>query len=209
MRRKSGDSRGTVRIHKIEGVSYKKTTGVFSPCVETKILIKNIRVKPHEKFLDMGGGSGVVGIYAAKHGAYSVTVDIAPQAVRAARANARLNVTELEAIQSDLFDRLEQRRFDVVAFNAPYTRLTKGGREDRRTQDRNKVSRQATVTRFLTELPRHLEDRGRAYLVLSSKSPIRRFLEAARRAKLTWNVTKEFGRRNEKVYLVELGAASF
>jgi release factor glutamine methyltransferase len=78
--------------------------------------------RPGERWVDMGCGSGIVGIALARAGARVTCVDIDPEAVRCTRANAALNGVDLEVLEGDLFAPLGARRFDAVAYNVPFWR---------------------------------------------------------------------------------------
>ena len=73
-----------------------------------------------KRLLDMGTGSGTVGIFAAGRGAQVTACDINPRAVALAGANARRNGVEMEVLGSNLFSSLVGRRFDVICFNLPF-----------------------------------------------------------------------------------------
>jgi release factor glutamine methyltransferase len=73
-----------------------------------------------KRLLDMGTGSGTVGIFAASRGAQVTACDINPRAVALAGENARRNGVEMEILASDLFASLAGRRFDVICFNLPF-----------------------------------------------------------------------------------------
>lgn len=72
--------------------------------------------------LDLGSGSGVGAVFAARLGAPVTAVDINPEAVRCTRINALLNGLEerIEALQGDLFEPVAGRRFGLILFNPPY-----------------------------------------------------------------------------------------
>jgi ribosomal protein L11 methyltransferase len=66
--------------------------------------------------LDLGCGSGILGIAAAKLGASRiVAIDIDPQAIKATRANATENGVEIEAREGTL--EAESEQFDIVVAN--------------------------------------------------------------------------------------------
>src|SRR5690348_6393991 len=74
--------------------------------------------------LDIGTGSGILGVFAALRG-YSVTaIDIEPGAVACARANAKRNGVEKQmyVMEGDLFSTVEGEVFDIVVFNLPFFR---------------------------------------------------------------------------------------
>ena len=75
---------------------------------------------PGRRFLDMGAGSGVIGMFAAARGARVTACDINPKAVALARANFARNGLGGEVLESDLFGALGGRTFDLIAFNLPY-----------------------------------------------------------------------------------------
>jgi HemK-related putative methylase len=79
---------------------------------------------PAARALDLGCGSGVGSIFAARRG-YGVTaVDINPEAVRCARINVLLNRLEgaVDVLQGDLFAPVQGERFDLILFNPPFFR---------------------------------------------------------------------------------------
>src|ERR1041385_1743791 len=73
-----------------------------------------------KSFLDVGCGSGVIAMCAARRGAEVVAVDINPEAVRCTLANAQRHGLQLSARLSDLFSTIKDGQFDVIAFNPPF-----------------------------------------------------------------------------------------
>jgi release factor glutamine methyltransferase len=115
--------------------------------------------------LDMGTGSGVCALFAARFARRVVAIDINPAAVRCARINALLNHVEsrIEVRQGDLFAPIAGERFDVVLFNPPfYVGVPKDNRDGAwRSSD--------TAERFAAGLADHLKPGGAALLLLSSR----------------------------------------
>lgn len=70
--------------------------------------------------VDVGCGSGLLALVAARAGGNVCALDINPDAVRCTRANAARNGLRLATVRSDLFDGVPDRRFDVVVVNPPY-----------------------------------------------------------------------------------------
>jgi methylase of polypeptide subunit release factors len=97
---------------------------VFHPVyfLSTRILIEDLAALDvrGKRFLDMGTGSGAVGVAAAARGAVVTACDVNPRAVDLARENLRRNGVEGEVICSDLFSALGERTFDVISFNIPF-----------------------------------------------------------------------------------------
>ncbi len=73
-----------------------------------------------KSLLDMGCGSGLIGMCAARAGALVTAVDINPQAVRCTVTNAERNGLRINARISDLFSALAGYQFDIVACNPPF-----------------------------------------------------------------------------------------
>lgn len=87
-------------------------------------------VRPGMRVLDLGTGSGVLAIAAAKLGAQTVAVDIDPVAVAAARENAERNRVAIEVRKGSL--EAAPGPFDLIVANLYaelHTRLATGYRE--------------------------------------------------------------------------------
>jgi release factor glutamine methyltransferase len=145
---------------------------VYEPAEDSYLFVDNIHVKAGERVLDLGTGSGVLAVSAAKQGVDVVAIDINPHAVRAAKANAKLNgvCERIVFFQGDLFSALRQGvAFDVVLFNAPYLpseageaetwigRAWAGGADGR-----------VVVDRFIEEVAAYLKLGGRVLLMQST-----------------------------------------
>jgi HemK-related putative methylase len=114
--------------------------------------------------LDLGTGSGICAVFAARHARHVVAVDLNRAAVRCAGLNARLNQLEdrVECLHGDLFAPLASRRFDVIFFNPPFV---VGSPENPRDFAWRSVD---VAARFAAGLADHLNPGGRAYLLLST-----------------------------------------
>jgi release factor glutamine methyltransferase len=97
---------------------------VFHPgfFFSTRLLLNYIKQLPlqNKNFLEPGCGSGLISIYAAKKGANVTATDINPIAIEFIKKNAEQNKVELTIIESDLFEKIPEQRFDVIAINPPY-----------------------------------------------------------------------------------------
>jgi HemK-related putative methylase len=137
--------------------------------------------------LDMGTGSGVGAVFAARWAGRVVAVDINPAAVRCAQINALLHHVEdrVTVHQGDLFAPVRGQRFDVVLFNPPVFRGAPRSPLDYawRSED--------TVERFAAGLPDHLNPGGHALVVLSSNGETPAFLAAFRANGLEVSVVAE------------------
>ncbi|MFN0061266.1 MAG: class I SAM-dependent methyltransferase [Myxococcaceae bacterium] len=78
-------------------------------------LVAFARVKPGQTVLDVGCGTGVVAITAARQGARVVGLDLTPELLESARDNAKLAGAEVEWVEGDAESLpFEAARFDVV-----------------------------------------------------------------------------------------------
>src|SRR5438876_2907468 len=69
-----------------------------------------------KSFLDVGCGSGLIAMCAARGGAEVVAVDINAEAVRCTLANAEQHELQMKVRQSDLFSTIDNDQFDAIAF---------------------------------------------------------------------------------------------
>src|SRR5207302_4179263 len=78
-------------------------------------------VRPADRVLDMGTGSGVSAILAARVSSRVVAVDINPKAVYCASANAARNGVRdcITFLTSDVFETVEGE-FDLIVFDPPF-----------------------------------------------------------------------------------------
>ncbi len=115
-------------------------------------------VQAGERVLDMGTGSGVNAILAAKRGARVTAVDVNPHAVEAARANAERNgVADRVSIrESDLFAEVEGR-FDLVVFDPPFRWMKPRDWAEASITDEDYRS----LTAFFAHVRAHLTEDGR------------------------------------------------
>src|SRR5438876_110103 len=68
--------------------------------------------RPAGSVLDLGAGSGVQALLAARHSRRVVAVDVNPRALRFTAFNARLNgLPHVECRRGNLFEPVERRRF--------------------------------------------------------------------------------------------------
>jgi HemK-related putative methylase len=157
------------RLERICGVPIVVTPSVFNP----KLLrtgeffasqIDSALVGPDSEVLDMGTGTGVCAVFAAKHARRVVAVDINPAAAQCARINALLNRQEhkIDVRHGDLFESVRHERFDLVLFNPPFVLGTP-------RDDRDRAWRSNDVAgRFAADLAAHLKPGGCALVLLST-----------------------------------------
>ena len=109
---------------KLLGLTLLTDPEVFHPVffLSTGLLVEEVRRLDlaGKRFLDMGTGSGAVGVFAARQNALVTACDINPHAVELARRNLRRHGIDAEVLESDLFSALTGQVFDVISFNLPF-----------------------------------------------------------------------------------------
>lgn len=112
------------RMYTYKGIRLVIPPAVFHPgfFFSTRLLLRYIAKLPlkGKSFLELGAGSGLIAMYAAREGAQVTASDINQVAVHSLEMNSSSNRISLTVIHSDLFKNIPWQRFDVVALNPPY-----------------------------------------------------------------------------------------
>jgi methylase of polypeptide subunit release factors len=154
--------------------------------------------------LDMGTGSGVCAVFAARLARRVVAVDINVAAVRCAALNALLNHCEqrVEVRHGDLFAPVANERFDLILFNPPFLRGTP-------RDDRDRAWRSTDVAeRFAADLRTHLKPDGCALVLLSTFGRPSVFLEQLRRQRFALSLLAERRFVNERLAILRVEPAA-
>jgi len=157
------------RLERVLGAPLMVIPSVFNPKIPRtgEFLASQVELQlatREGEVLDMGTGSGVCAVIAARHARRVVAVDINAEAVRCAGINARMNHLEhkIDVRHGDLFAPVAGERFDLVLFNPPFLLGTP-------RDDRDRAWRSNDVPeRFAAGLGKHLKPGGFALLLLSS-----------------------------------------
>lgn len=112
------------RKYTFRGTTVTVMPGVFHPGIfhSTLFILQYLdrQVLAKKSFLELGSGTGLISIMAAKAKAYVTATDLSLRAIENTRKNARLNYVEIQIIHSDLFNSLEKKLFDWIIINPPY-----------------------------------------------------------------------------------------
>jgi release factor glutamine methyltransferase len=145
---------------------------VYEPAEDSFLFAENLIVQEGDSVLDLGTGSGILAVLAAKVADSVVAVDLNPFAIRCALQNTILNRIKgnISFLQSDLFSALHTNaKFDLILFNAPYLPSEKG--EDSTWIGRSwagGTSGREVVDRFIAEVSSFLKPSGRVQLMQST-----------------------------------------
>jgi len=125
------------------------------------------------RILEIGCGNGLVSISNAKANPTNTVLgaDINPSAVSTAEKNAELNkVDNVLFLESNLFENLEDERFDAIIFNPPYLPTSEDDKVDgdlNAAFDGGKSGREV-LDLFLEQFEEHLKPRGVLLILHSS-----------------------------------------
>src|SRR5271168_2996050 len=103
----------------LSDLKLKLCKDVYEPREDSYMLANVVSEHAFGRVLDIGTGSGIQGITAAKRGCSVTFLDIDPKAVDCAKSNANLNNIRGNFICSDMFDKINEK-FDTIIFNPPY-----------------------------------------------------------------------------------------
>ena len=94
---------------------------VYVPAEDSYLLAENLQIKEGQSVLEIGTGSGIVAMYASRLTDKITVTDINFDACELARKNFRKNnIENIEILWGNMFEVVENRKFDVILFNTPY-----------------------------------------------------------------------------------------
>jgi len=135
---------------------------IYTPREDSLFLNKFVKRYARGYVLDMGTGSGIQAITAAKKAKKVVGVDISAKVIEYCKQHYKNK--KIEFIRSDLFSKLKQK-FDVIIFNPPY--LPEDVRLKDLTVNGGKKGYEV-IERFLNKANDYLKTNGCILLLFSS-----------------------------------------
>ncbi len=146
---------------------------VYVPAEDSYLLADNLEIKEGQSVLEIGTGSGIVAMYASRLTDDITVTDINFDACELARRNfAENGIENIEILWGNLFEVVENRKFDVILFNTPYLPT-----EDDEVLDNTinyafdgGLNGRKVIDLFLNEVKNHLNDGGIVQMIQSSLS---------------------------------------
>ncbi len=141
--------------------------GVYSPSDDSFLMLEAIASVDVEgkELLDVGTGSGILGLFCAMRGASVTLTDVDEASIQHAQKAADSLGLKLETRVSDLFSNVKGK-FDLILFNPPY--LPSEICEDR-TVDGGPMGT-TLARRFLQDIQDYLKEDGTAFLLVSTQN---------------------------------------
>lgn len=193
---------------KVFGLKIETEKEIYPPREDTDLLAKNLKneVENGDEVLDVGTGTGILALIAARSGKNATGIDINKNAVRLARLNAKKNeITNVNFLQSDLFENVGEKRFDLIVFNPPYlpsgnTKIQVKGSEQ---WDGGENGREI-VRNFSEEVGKCLKGKSRVLLLISSIANLQEVEKLFRKRNFEVEIMDERKIPWEKLYVLEI-----
>jgi release factor glutamine methyltransferase len=202
------------RKYTYEDIRLKIKPGVFHPrfFCSTEYMIEFLGFVnfSRKKVLEIGSGSGLISIMAARQGAEVTAIDIDPVAVENTGVNVELNrgtiaqnSGEVRIIESDLFDKLQPGIFDLVIINPPFYK----GAVTRPSENAWYAGTDLQYFRKLFQQCRnHMDHETEMYMVLSEDCELAEIKEIATTNSLNMKVVsiKQFITENLLIFKINI-----
>ncbi len=192
-----------VRKYNIQNIKFELEINehVFPPSPHGLFFAGNMRVNEGESVIDVGTGSGILGILAAKLGGRVSATDADRDALNLARKNAARNNVSIDFQQGEYFAGFNGK-FDVITANLPQEIVHESykeaiGEQLTRTIDGGPEGNKQ-VLHFLDLAKQHMHGKSRIYLIVYTLSnytrTLRKIIENYNARLIAFNTgpTKEF-----------------
>ncbi len=151
------------------GLDIQECEWVYKPAEDTFLMLEVLDTFELEgkRVLDMGCGTGALGIFCSLQGAKVTQADINEQAIACTQANAARNGVVTKIIQSDLFENVPGP-FNIILFNGPYLPADGDSSDPMDQALVGGVSGTEIYERFLEEAVSRVGMKGKVLIVTSS-----------------------------------------
>ena len=146
---------------------------VYVPAEDSYLLAENLEIKEGQSVLEIGTGSGIVAMYASRLTDKITVSDINFDACELARKNFEANnIENIEILFGNMFEPVENRKFDVILFNTPYlpTEYDEVIDDTINYAFDGGLNGRKVIDLFLNEVGNHLNDGGIVQMIQSSLS---------------------------------------
>ncbi len=171
-------------------MNVERCEGVYDPDDDSYLMLNIDDVKGN--VLDLGSGTGIVGIHYSKKGCNVTSSDISREAVRCTRINSMGEGLKINVVRADLLTSIKGH-FDFCLFNPPYL-------PDEEPNDPSwsgGIQGTDLIYRFISSC---WDNCDIVYLIESSLAPIERDVFRELKMDIVRNINYEF----EELHLVRL-----
>jgi len=165
----SDDLDGVLIFH-YGGCTFRIAPGAQPPKAGSLLFCRHLGVRSGERMLEIGAGTGLAAVLAARAGARVIATDIRPEAVACTRDNAARNgvAGRVDVRLGDGFAPVTGLRFDLICTSPPQMPTpTARERDDAEAAaDNGGLDGWALLDRLIGEAPAHLEPGGRLLFTL-------------------------------------------
>lgn len=177
-------SRAEVNVSVMPGVFHP---GLFS---STNFLLEFLQEQDlkDKSFLELGCGTGLLSIVAAKKGARVTASDISSKAIENTRKNAEKNDAQIEVVESDLFIDLPSRAFDWIVINPPYYAKNPANEAELAWYCGENFE---YFQKLFTQLKKFLHSESRSIMVLTLECELQQILFLGRKSGYQFDLIRE------------------
>jgi len=187
----------------INGIKIYVHKNVFPSFVEGGVFSEIIMKKSYGDVLEIGVGSGINAISAARKARKVVATDINPYAIKCTQENLMANNIEdkVELRKGSLFKPVKSwEKFDIIIFNAPYSPYKGGTWMERSIMD----YKHRTKKTFFSQVRNYLKPGGKIYMSFSDLADIYVFERIIKENKFTFKKIAKASNKKWNFFVYEI-----
>lgn len=201
-----------IRKYNIQDIKFELEINehIFPPSSQGLFFCKNMKINAGESVIDVGTGSGILAIFAAKLGGKICATDIDNDAIETAKHNAARNNVSIDFQQGEYFADFK-KKFDVIIANLPqeivHEKYRKAIGEQLTRSFDGGPNGNKQVLEFLDIAKKYMHDKSRIYIIVYTVTDYTKTIKKiisdykARLLAFDSGPTKEFVEDNIDYYL--------
>jgi methylase of polypeptide subunit release factors len=199
--RRIEEARDLEGVAEVDGILLQRSRKAFVPQlghISLVFLREIVERRSRGRVLDVGTGSGVYALAAARSSAAVVATDISQEAIEVAKGNAELNnLRNVEFRVGSMFDAIAAtERFDVILANLPFTAPKHARAAENSAYYGWICMREELLDEFVRGSVRHLAPGGVVYFTYGSSGNLERLASLIDETRYEWGVETVMERRD-------------